>query len=356
MSSLKLVDLKKSYGEVEVLHGINLDVEPGEFIVVVGPSGCGKSSLLRMIAGLEYVTSGDIYIADKRVNHIEPKARDIAMVFQNYALYPHMTVFNNMAYGLKMRGFPKTEIALRVNEAAALLQLSPLLKRKPQALSGGQRQRVAMGRAIVRQPVVFLFDEPLSNLDAKLRMDMRLEVKKLQRKLNITCVYVTHDQTEAMTLADRIVVLNKGYAEQIGSPDDIYHTPSTAFVAGFMGNNGMNCLNARPVESGFVIGEEACLLSSTRKVDDAKPLLLGVRPEDVQICSDSGLAFDIDMVEVLGSDTLLHGVVATSHRLTVRVKSETRYSINQRVYVSIDPSKLHLFDKDTGKRIREARW
>lgn len=354
MSSLKLLALKKAYGDVEVLHGIDLDVEPGEFIVVVGPSGCGKSSLLRMIAGLEYVSSGDIYIADKRVNNIEPKARDIAMVFQNYALYPHMTVYNNMAYGLKMRGLPKAEIDLRVQETAKLLQLSALLKRRPQALSGGQRQRVAMGRAIVRQPVVFLFDEPLSNLDAKLRMEMRLEVKKLQRKLNITCIYVTHDQTEAMTLADRIVVLNKGYAEQIGSPDEVYHMPTTAFVAGFMGNNGMNFFTAKGSGKGLVLQDEKSELYSPQVVETGKEVTIGIRPEDVQLTDENGLVFDIDMIEVLGSDTLLHGYVAQSHRLTARVNSETKYAINQRVYVSIDPSKLHLFDKETGKRIREA--
>ena len=257
MSSLQLNNVKKTYEETQILHGINLQVDPGEFIVVVGASGCGKSSLLRMVAGLETVSEGEIYIADKLVNQVEPKDRDIAMVFQNYALYPHMTVYKNMAYGLKMRKVDSQEIAKRVTSAAKLLKIEQLLDRKPQALSGGQRQRVAMGRAIVRQPEVFLFDEPLSNLDAKLRMEMRLEIKKLQTRLETTSLYVTHDQVEAMTMADRIMILNKGKVEQIGTPEEIYQQPKTKFVASFMGSGTMNVLPAKLnhkqaiVENGF---------------------------------------------------------------------------------------------------------
>jgi sn-glycerol 3-phosphate transport system ATP-binding protein len=353
MSSLKLVALKKSYGEVEVLHGIDLAVEAGEFIVVVGPSGCGKSSLLRMVAGLEYVTSGDIYIADRKVNQVEPKGRDIAMVFQNYALYPHMSVYNNMAYGLKMRKLPKKEIESRVNEAAKLLQLTPLLTRRPSALSGGQRQRVAMGRAIVRKPVVFLFDEPLSNLDAKLRMEMRLEVKKLQRNLNITCLYVTHDQTEAMTMADRIVVLNKGYAEHIGTPDNVYHAPHTQFVAGFMGNNGMNFFDAQADTAGFLLEDKQTHIKISHRFEKGMKLRLGIRPEDVVLSDNSGMRFDIDMIEVLGADVLVHGLIAEQYKLTARFKNEEKLALNDSVYVQFDRHKLHFFDSETELRLKE---
>lgn len=354
MSSLTLNALKKSYGDVEVLHGIDLDVAPGEFIVVVGPSGCGKSSLLRMVAGLEHATSGDILIADKRVNHIEPKARDIAMVFQNYALYPHMTVFNNMAYGLKMRRLPKEEIILRVNEAAKLLKLTSLLSRRPNELSGGQRQRVAMGRAIVRKPVVFLFDEPLSNLDAKLRTEMRLEVKKLQRTLNITCLYVTHDQTEAMTMADRIVVLNKGYAEHIGTPYDVYHEPHTQFVAGFMGNNGMNFLSSTVTSKGFLLQDKKTFIPALTSLKEGRVVTLGIRPEDIVLATGDGIPFDIELIEVLGSDCLVHGVLGTDNQVTVRVKHHAGLSVNTRVALMIPEDKLHVFDSETGFRLGET--
>lgn len=352
MSSLKLVALKKSYAEVEVLHGIDLDVQPGEFIVVVGPSGCGKSSLLRMVAGLESVTEGDIFIADKRVNDSEPKARDIAMVFQNYALYPHMSVYKNMAYGLKMRKVPKSIIKARVEEVAELLQLSPYLTRRPNALSGGQRQRVAMGRAIVRQPVVFLFDEPLSNLDAKLRMEMRLEVKKLQRRLNITCLYVTHDQTEAMTMADRIVVLNKGYAEQIGTPDDIYHRPVTQFVAGFMGNTGMNFFPATVEEDLFCVDKNITFSTSFHQLKQGQSVMIGVRPEDIDLTNEKGFVFDTELTEILGADMLVHGVLMGQHRLIVRVSSDHKVERGGEMRVNIDARKLHVFDNESGLRIR----
>ena len=242
MATLALDNLKKSFGKTDVIHGVSMDIEDGEMIVIVGPSGCGKSTLLRMVAGLEGVTEGEVRIDGARVNELEPMDRNIAMVFQNYALYPHMSVFQNMAYGLKIAGMPKPEIQARVDEAARMLQLEPYLQRRPRELSGGQRQRVAMGRAIVRRPSVFLFDEPLSNLDAKLRVQMRLEIKQLQRKLGVTALYVTHDQVEAMTLADRMIVMNAGLADQIGAPLAVYADPQTAFVAGFIGSPPTNFL------------------------------------------------------------------------------------------------------------------
>src|SRR5438876_12219518 len=245
MAQVKVKNVRKSYAGAEVIHGIDAEVADGEFIVIVGPSGCGKSTLLRMVAGLEEITSGEIVIGDRVVNTLEPKDRDIAMVFQNYALYPHMSVFDNMAYGLKIRGLPKDDIGARVKRAAEILELAPLLERKPRQLSGGQRQRVAMGRAIVRERAVFLFDEPLSNLDAKLRVQMRFEIQKLHRRLSTTSLYVTHDQVEAMTLAQRMVVMNAGRAEQIGTPMEVYENPATVFVAGFIGSPAMNFLEGR---------------------------------------------------------------------------------------------------------------
>ena len=242
MAGISFKNIKKSYGDVKVVHGITLDIQDGEFIVIVGPSGCGKSTLLRMVAGLEPITSGELTIGDRVVNNLAPKARDCAMVFQNYALYPHMTVFDNMAYGLKIRGVPKEEIRRRVEEAAKMLELGHLLPRRPRQLSGGQRQRVAMGRAIVREPAVFLFDEPLSNLDAKLRVQTRLQIKKLHQRLKTTSLYVTHDQVEAMTLAHRMIVMNGGIAEQVGTPQEVYDDPETMFVAGFIGSPPMNLI------------------------------------------------------------------------------------------------------------------
>lgn len=290
MATLSLNSVKKSFGKTDVIHGVDIDIEDGEFIVIVGPSGCGKSTLLRMIAGLETVTSGDIRIAGEVVNRKEPMERDIAMVFQNYALYPHMSVFDNMAYGLKIAGRPKAEIAERVGEAARLLQLEPYLKRRPRELSGGQRQRVAMGRAIVRKPSVFLFDEPLSNLDASLRLQMRLEIRQLQRRLGVTAVYVTHDQVEAMTLADRMIVMNAGRAEQIGAPLELYAHPETSFVAGFIGSPPTNFMDPRAY--GMDVPE------GTR---------LGVRPEHM-IVSEGEAQLQAEMLyaEALGAETLLH--------------------------------------------------
>src|SRR5512145_1777451 len=250
MAALSFRDVRKKYGELEVIHGVSTEVADGEFVVIVGPSGCGKSTLLRMVAGLEPITSGEIRIGKRVVNDLEPKDRDIAMVFQNYALYPHMTVYDNMSYGLRIKGFSKQEIEIRVQKAAAILELKDFLKRKPRQLSGGQRQRVAMGRAIVREPAVFLFDEPLSNLDAKLRVQMRAELQALHRRLGTTSLYVTHDQVEAMTLADRMMVMNGGVAEQIGTPMEVYHRPASTFVAGFIGSPAMNFLPATLTAEG----------------------------------------------------------------------------------------------------------
>ncbi len=302
MATVSLSDVKKSFGKTDVIHGIDIDIKDGEFIVIVGPSGCGKSTLLRMVAGLETVTSGEISIDGKVVNGLEPMDRDIAMVFQNYALYPHMSVFDNMAYGLKIAGTPKGEIEARVQEAATLLQLEPYLKRRPRELSGGQRQRVAMGRAIVRKPAVFLFDEPLSNLDAKLRVQMRLEIKQLQRRLGVTSLYVTHDQVEAMTLADRMIVMNAGVADQIGEPLEVYGNPQTEFVGGFIGSPPMNFLDVK-----------------LAKDMPTQAMRLGVRPEHIEI-ADSGAqtSGEVMYAEALGAETLVHVKLGDGSIATVR--------------------------------------
>ncbi len=302
MASVTLENLKKSFGATEVIHGVDIDIQDGEFIVIVGPSGCGKSTLLRMVAGLEGVTEGEVRIGGKRVNEKEPMDRDIAMVFQNYALYPHMSVFENMAYGLKIAGTPKPEIAERVDEAARMLQLEPYLKRRPRELSGGQRQRVAMGRAIVRRPSVFLFDEPLSNLDAKLRVQMRLEIKELQRSLGVTSLYVTHDQVEAMTLADRMIVMNEGRADQIGAPLEVYRDPQTSFVAGFIGSPPTNFLAPGLLDRTAPEGAQ-----------------LGVRPEHMRVTGAGGrMRGRVIDTEPLGAETLVHLRVADGTLVTIR--------------------------------------
>ena len=302
MATVSLENLKKSFGRTDVIHGVDIDIADGEFIVIVGPSGCGKSTLLRMVAGLETVTSGEVRINGARVNEKEPMERDIAMVFQNYALYPHMSVSENMAYGLKIAGKPKSEIEDRVATAAKLLQLEPYLNRRPRELSGGQRQRVAMGRAIVRKPAVFLFDEPLSNLDAKLRVQMRLEIKQLQRELGVTALYVTHDQVEAMTLADRMIVMNAGRADQIGAPLDVYANPATEFVAGFIGSPPTNFLKAGPL---VVPAQGAATL--------------GIRPEHVSISdSDAIVRGTVLYTEALGAETLVHVRLSDGQLATVR--------------------------------------
>ncbi|OCW55550.1 sn-glycerol-3-phosphate import ATP-binding protein UgpC [Hoeflea olei] len=337
MADIKLEAIRKSYGRAEVIHGIDAEIADGEFIVIVGPSGCGKSTLLRMVAGLETITSGDIRIGGRVVNKLEPRERDIAMVFQNYALYPHMSVFDNMAYGLKIANVPKPEIAERVAEAARMLELEPYLDRKPRQLSGGQRQRVAMGRAIVRKPAVFLFDEPLSNLDAKLRVQMRLEIKALQRKLGITALYVTHDQVEAMTLADRMIVMNAGVAEQIGAPLEVYANPATLFVAGFIGSPPMNVIRQeiRPGRAALAPGA-----------------VIGVRPEHIDlVVPGAGLIdFDVGFCEPLGAETLVHGTTDAGDSLVVRIDGETPLpEAGTRIGLEIDPARILTFDPD-GRR------
>jgi len=342
-----------------VIHGISCDIRDGEFIVILGPSGCGKSTLLRLVAGLEEITSGEIAIAGRVVNRLEPAERDIAMVFQNYALYPHMTVYENMAYGLKMRRMPKDEIGRRVRNAARILELSDLLDRKPRQLSGGQRQRVAMGRCIVREPKVSLFDEPLSNLDAKLRVQMRLEIRKLHEALKITSIYVTHDQVEAMTLGDRLVVRDNGCAAQVGSPLDVYERPATMFVAGFIGSPAMNFLKAKVSADG-----RSAVLSGavrTQLSDDGLPawagknIVLGVRPEHLELNArpTDGIQLTVDHVELLGADTLVHGHFRESNTaLVARLPEVHRLEKNAMITFSVPPAKLHPFDPETKQRIQ----
>ncbi|WP_375573982.1 sn-glycerol-3-phosphate ABC transporter ATP-binding protein UgpC [Ahrensia marina] len=349
MATVDLDSVKKRFGTTEVLHGITTSIEDGEFIVIVGPSGCGKSTLLRMVAGLESVSSGEIRIGDKRVNEVEPMDRDIAMVFQNYALYPHMSVRQNMGYGLKIAGLSKEKIESKVQEAAKLLQLGEYLDRRPKQLSGGQRQRVAMGRAIVRQPSVFLFDEPLSNLDAKLRVQMRVEIKELQYKLGITSLYVTHDQVEAMTMADRMIVMNAGVAEQIGSPLDVYEKPDTLFAAQFIGSPSMNILPATVADKMVHIGDAKL---AGQDMPDG-PVKVGIRPEHVSIDDGGSLTLQVHLAEPLGANTLLHGnLVGSGEAFTAAVSGVYRLSgHNEEVKLVVDETHLHLFDPETGRRL-----
>ena len=349
MAGIILKDIKKIYaGGVEAVKGVSIDIRAGEFIVLVGPSGCGKSTLLRMVAGLETISGGEVSIGGRVVNDVEPADRDIAMVFQNYALYPHMSVYDNMAYGLRNRKTPKAEIVTRVAEAARMLEIEPYLDRKPKALSGGQRQRVAMGRAIVRKPSVFLFDEPLSNLDAKLRVTMRGEIKRLQRRLGTTSLYVTHDQLEAMTLAHRLVVLNKGSIEQIGTPLEVYHNPASTFVASFIGSPAMNLL------PGHLEGDQLTLsnavLKLTGAVPPAGPVTVGMRPEDIFPAQNGTNAFDfvLDHVEELGAQRLVHGTVG-EQRVTAAFAPHVPISESMQLTVAAD--KLHFFCTNTGKRL-----
>jgi sn-glycerol 3-phosphate transport system ATP-binding protein len=358
MADVSIRNVTKQFGKSEVIHGISCDIRDGEFIVILGPSGCGKSTLLRLVAGLEEITTGEIAIAGRVVNRLEPADRDIAMVFQNYALYPHMTVYRNMAYGLKMRRMPKDEIDQRVRNAAKILELSALLDRKPRQLSGGQRQRVAMGRCIVREPKVFLFDEPLSNLDAKLRVQMRLEIRKLHEDLKITSIYVTHDQVEAMTLGDRLVVMDNGYAAQIGSPLEVYERPATMFVAGFIGSPAMNFMEAEVNNDG-----RAMVLPGTVRIPlngvvlsagSSKKVILGVRPEHLELNGnrEGGVHLTVDHVELLGADTLVHGHFGEGKvSLIVRLPDVHRIEKHAAIRLFIPPEKLHLFDPESKKRI-----
>jgi sn-glycerol 3-phosphate transport system ATP-binding protein len=349
MASIGIRDVSKIYnGGVTAVSSVNIDIADGEFIALVGPSGCGKSTLLRMVAGLETISDGEVTIGDRIVNGVEPADRDIAMVFQNYALYPHMTVYENLAYGLKNRRTPKAEIDARVAEAARMLELQPYLERKPRALSGGQRQRVAMGRAIVRKPSAFLFDEPLSNLDAKLRVSMRGEIKRLQRRVGTTSIYVTHDQLEAMTLADRLVVLSGGRIEQIGRPLDVYHRPASTFVASFIGSPAMNLVSGELHGSKLAIGPVLIDLGAVVPTQGA--VTVGLRAEDLRLHRDGQgtLPFRIDYVEELGAQRLVHGLVG-DQPLTVAVSSEI--PLPETASLSIAPAKLHFFDSASGLRI-----
>jgi len=354
MATVTLAGVKKSFGDAHILHGIDCAIQDGEFIVIVGPSGCGKSTLLRIVAGLETMTSGTIDIGGRVVNDVEPKDRDIAMVFQNYALYPHMTVAENMAYGLKNRGIDKAHIEARVQNAAQILQLGQYLPRKPSQLSGGQRQRVAMGRAIVREPACFLFDEPLSNLDAKLRVQMRVEIKKLQQKLGVTSIYVTHDQVEAMTMADRLIVMNGGKAEQIGKPLDLYARPASQFVAGFLGSPAMNFVPATVGSDGASVelaGGLRLAFAGGVAGKAGAPVVLGVRPEHLEVAGEGGLAGTVEVVEALGADTLVHIKLAGGESVIARFDGATQVAIGDQLTLAPNPGDLHLFDSNTGLRL-----
>ncbi len=350
MAQMQIKDVVKTYGKTTVVHGISIEIQDGEFIVIVGPSGCGKSTLLRMVAGLEEITAGEVHIGSRLVNQLEPKDRNIAMVFQNYALYPHMSVRNNMAYGLKLRKLPRQEIIQRVNKAATLLQIEELLDRKPRQLSGGQRQRVAMGRAIVREPDVFLFDEPLSNLDAKLRVQMRLEIRRLQQRLLVTSLYVTHDQVEAMTMADRLVVINQGRAEQIGTPMEIYENPNSRFVAGFIGSPAMNFLLVTVQGQQLQISPDIALQTTTTHQG---PAILGIRPEHFSLPTQHGPQLDIavDIIEPLGAESLVHGHLA-DQELVIKLPTASVATVTDHLAVTIDPRHFFLFDPDSDQRIR----
>jgi sn-glycerol 3-phosphate transport system ATP-binding protein len=349
MASLSFRRVVKRYGHGAhanlVIHGVDAEVHDGEFIVIVGPSGCGKSTLLRMVVGLEEITEGEIAIGDRVVNQFEPSQRDIAMVFQNYALYPHMSVYDNMAYGLKIAKRPKAEIDERVQRAARILELSTLLQRKPRQLSGGQRQRVAMGRAIVRQPQVFLFDEPLSNLDAKLRAQTRLEIQKLHAELGVTSLFVTHDQVEAMTLAQRMIVMNAGRVEQIGTPQEVYARPATAFVAGFIGSPPMNLLRGRVEGGRFVVGDIALPLPAPAPVSGAE-VMLGLRPEHGAIAPEGGSTWpmQVEMVEMLGAERLVHGRIGGQAFTLRRSSEEAAPVVGQTLPVSAAAAHCHWFD------------
>jgi len=360
MATLSFRNVKKTYaGNVPVIHGIDVDIVDGEFVVIVGPSGCGKSTLMRMVAGLEEVTSGSIEIDGKEVNNLEPAERDIAMVFQNYALYPHMSVFQNMAYGLKIRKMPKDEIRKRVEAAAQILELGPLLERRPRQLSGGQRQRVAMGRAIVREPKVFLFDEPLSNLDAKLRVAMRLELLKLHRRLGTTSLYVTHDQVEAMTLAHRMIVMNKGIPEQIGTPMEVFEKPASTFVASFIGSPPMNLINVHAHGDGTLKTDDGLDLAiaptSVPNAVRGRDVIVGMRPEHM-VLNSPGLRVEVEMVETLGSEQLVHGRCGKASlvvRCTTRQMQEAVIKPGDQLNIGPDGRhELHWFDAVSGKRMQ----
>ncbi len=353
MASVEIADVRKAFGSVEVLHGVNVSIENGAFVVLVGPSGCGKSTLLRMIAGLENITSGQIRIGDRVVNDLPPKSRDVAMVFQNYALYPHMTVAANMGFSLKLRNAPKEEIDTQVQRAAAILGLEPLLERYPRQLSGGQRQRVAMGRAIVRDPQVFLFDEPLSNLDAKLRVQMRTEIKELHQRLRTTTVYVTHDQIEAMTMADKIVVMHDGIVEQIGAPLELYDRPANLFVAGFIGSPAMNFFSGKIRANGASTFETRSgvnlPISAKSSGSDGRPAVYGIRPEHFALAED-GAPGEVVVVEPTGSEIQVVAKIG-GQDITAVFRERHQFKPGDKIRLKPDPKLAHLFDEPTGKRL-----
>ncbi len=363
MAQVVMKDLNKRFDEVHAVRDLNLAIRDKEFLVLVGPSGCGKSTTLRMVAGLEEITSGEIYIGDRLVNDLPPKDRDIAMVFQNYALYPHMTVYDNMAFGLKMRKFPKAEIETRVRAAAEILGIQELLKRKPRQLSGGQRQRVAVGRAIVRHPQVFLFDEPLSNLDAKLRVQMRVELKRLHERLETTAIYVTHDQVEAMTLGDRIVIMRDGVVQQVGEPLEVYSKPRNKFVAGFIGSPAMNFIETTIVEDGATLYAKAPGLTLRLPADRVSRLghykgqtvTMGIRPEDLREATGSDprdVTFEalVEVVEPLGSEILLDTTVGTQ-TIVARVDPTARLKLHDTIRLAFVADRTHFFDSRTEEAI-----
>jgi sn-glycerol 3-phosphate transport system ATP-binding protein len=358
MASVVLEGVRKSYGKTEVIKGVTTEVADGELRVVLGPSGCGKSTILRMIAGLEEISDGTIRIGERVVNRLEPKDRDIAMVFQNYALYPHMRVYDNMAYGLRNQGMPKAEIDRRVTEVASTLGLGDFLARRPRELSGGQRQRVAMGRAMVREPAVFLFDEPLSNLDAKLRVQMRIEIKQLQQRLGTTGVFVTHDKVEAMTLGDRLMIMNAGEVEQIGAPLEVYERPASVFVGGFIGSPAMNFLDATIDQAGDLrVGLDRLPLRGAWPGQAGRPVTLGIRPEHLGFEPDSAeggaeLHLRVLLVEALGADTVVHGELAGSDQpLAVRLPGTSQVAAGDQLALKADLERLHLFDPANGRRL-----
>ena len=352
MASIRMQQLVKKYGDFTIIPGLDLEIADHEFVVLVGPSGCGKSTLLRVLAGLEAINSGDLYIGDRKVNAVPAAERDIAMVFQDYALYPHMTVRQNMGFALEMRGMKRDEIAKRVDEAAKMLDIEPYLDRRPKALSGGQRQRVAMGRAIVRDPQVFLFDEPLSNLDAKLRGQVRTEIKALSQKLRTTMVFVTHDQIEAMTMADRIVVMKSGVIQQVGTPEEVYETPANQFVASFIGSPSMNFIPVTGEADSLALSDGHKLRGTgalARRIAANGPATLGVRPEHLVVVEDSNAALmaHVDLVEPLGSDTLIHFKVADT-KVIARVEPDRRPRPGDVVPLAPVPGKAHLFETSSG--------
>jgi multiple sugar transport system ATP-binding protein len=351
MASVAIRDVYKSFGATQILHGVSVDIEDGEFVTLVGPSGCGKSTLLRMIAGLEGISGGEVAIGGRVVNNVAPKERDIAMVFQNYALYPHMTVGENMAFSLMLKNVAKEESNARVHRAAEILGLTPLLARYPRQLSGGQRQRVAMGRAIVRDPQVFLFDEPLSNLDAKLRVQMRAEIKELHQRLKTTTIYVTHDQIEAMTMADKIVVMHDGIVEQIGKPLELYDHPNNLFVASFIGSPAMNFLKGTASANGFQgAGGVALPLPAGSKAQTGQSIVAGIRPEHLTI-SDQGFDVTVAVVEPTGSEVQIIGRAAGGEDIVVNFRDRHLFQPGETIRLTAEPSLIHLFDGETGKRL-----